>query len=164
MGGAMDEPAQYIDFMVKYKDWVSIRRQAFDESAKPEEAAYILSTIRSSIENRYYKILGIDVKMLDDYISKIPLAGKGYESMGRALLQLEQKEAKDVAQNACSDKRMKKIAESYMVLRLAERANVKPYMDSDELLKIFPELKIYKPKMPKGMKKDKKSKADLEDE
>ncbi len=160
----MDEPAQYIDFMVKYKDWVSIRRQAFEENAKPEEAAYILSVIRSSIENRYYKILGIDVNMLDEYVLKIPISGKGYESLGNALSKLEQKEAKDVAQSACSDKRMKKIAESYMVLRLSERANVKPYIDSDELLKIFPELKIYKPKMPKGMKKEKVSKADPEDE
>ncbi len=149
----MDEPAQYIDFMVKYKDWISIRRQAFDKDPRPEEAAYILSVIRSSIESRYYKILGIDVGRLDEYVSKIPLSGKGYQSMGQALSNLESKEARNIAQEACADKRMKKIAESYMVLRLAERSNVKPYIDSNELLKIFPELKIYKPKMPKGAKK-----------
>ena len=149
----MDEPEQYVDFMVKYKDWVSIRRQSFDQTTKPEEIAYVLSTIRSSIEKRYYSILGIDTGKLDQYVAKI-VQGKGYSGLAKIASALESNGTKEAALDACTDKNLKKIAESYIVAKAIEIAGIKAYVDPDELMRIYPELKIYKQKKPRGSKKE----------
>jgi Glu-tRNA(Gln) amidotransferase subunit E-like FAD-binding protein len=148
----MDEPEQYVDFMVKYKDWISIRRQSFDRGTKPEEIAYVLSTIRSSIEKRYYSILGIDTGKLDQYVAKIA-QGKGYSGLAKIAGALDSKDTKEAASDACADKNLKKVAESYIVAKAIETAGIKAYVDPEELMRIYPELKIYKPKKPRGSKK-----------
>jgi hypothetical protein len=67
VGVRLDEPDQYIDFMVKYKDWISISRQELDANTKPEEIAFLLNNIRMSVESKYYKFLGIDTAKLDSF-------------------------------------------------------------------------------------------------
>lgn len=149
----MDEPEQFIDFLIKYKNWVSIRRQALDESTKPEEVSFILATIRNTIESKYYSLL-IDTPKLDAYAAKIASGAKGYSAAGAVLAQLESAEAKREILAACPDKKLKRIAESYLASRIIEKAGVKTSIDIKEMLKLYPELKAYKPKMPKSAGKD----------
>jgi hypothetical protein len=149
----MDEPEQFIDFLAKYKNWVSIRRQALDESTKPEEVSLILAMIRNTIESKYYSLI-IDTPKLDAYATKLVSGAKGYSAAGAALAQMESPEARREIIAACPDKRLKRIAESYLASRVIERAGVKTSIDIKEMLKVYPELKAYKPKMPKSGGKD----------
>ncbi len=153
----MDEPEQYVDFMVKYKDWISIRRESFENDVKPEEIAFVLSTIRQSIESKYYGILGIDTEKLDQYLSKITAGQRGYKGLAKVIEALDSTEAKAAAEGACANKDLRKVAESYLLSRAADRLGAKTYIDLDELIKVFPDLKSRKPAKPRGKKPAEKS-------
>ena len=155
----MEEPAQYIDFMIKYRDWVSIHRESFDESVRPEEIAFVLSTIRQSIENKYYKILGIDTAKLDLYIADITAGQRGYKGLAKVAGALESHEARETAESACANKDLRKVAESYIISRAADTLGVKTYIDMEELIRVFPDLKLRKPAKPRGRKPAEKSGA-----
>jgi hypothetical protein len=153
----MDEPAQYIDFMVKYKDWISISRQELDDNTKPEEIAFLLNNIRTSAELKYYTFLGIDLAKLDSFAAKATTGLKGYEDAAKALSQISGSEGKKELATACPDPKLKKVAESYLAARVIERLGIRTHIDAKEMFKIFPDLKIYKKRKPKGASADAES-------
>jgi len=150
----MDEPAQYIDFMVKYKDWISISRQELDDNTKPEEIAFLLNNIRTSAELKYYTFLGIDLPKLDSFAAKATSGLKGYDDAAKALSQISGGEGKKELAAACQDPKLKKVAESYLAAKVIERLGIKTHIDANEMFKIYPDLKIYKKRMPKGASSD----------
>jgi hypothetical protein len=152
----LEEPEQFIDFLVKYKDWISISRQELDDNTKPEEVSFLLNNIRMSVESKYYKFLGIDTTKLDAYAAKVVSGLKGYAHAARALEQIESKEGKNEIMNACTDPKLKKIAESYLASKIIERLGIKTHIDANDMFKLYPELKIYKKKVPKGASTDDK--------
>jgi hypothetical protein len=150
----VDEPAQYIDFMVKYKDWISISRQELDENTKPEEISFLLNNIRMSTEFKYYTFLGLDISKLDSFAAKATAGLKGYDDATKALSQISSSEGKKEVAAACPDIKLKKVAESYLASKIIERLGINTHIDAKEMFKIFPDLKIYKKRMPKGAKAD----------
>lgn len=150
----MDEPNQYIDFMVKYKNWISISRQELGDDTKPEEISFLLNNIRMSVESKYYNFLGIDTKKLDSFAAKATSGMKGYSDAAKALEQIAGAEGKREIAAACSDIKLRKVAESYAASRIIESLGIKTHLDAKELMKLFPDLKIYKKKMPKGASAD----------
>ncbi|MGH2638311.1 MAG: DUF2666 family protein, partial [Rhabdochlamydiaceae bacterium] len=44
----MEDPSEYVDFMVKYKDWISIKRLVIRPDTKPQEIAFALAGIRAT--------------------------------------------------------------------------------------------------------------------
>ncbi len=150
----MDEPEQYIDFMVKYRDWISISRQELDNNTKPEEISFLLNNVRMSVESKYYRFLGIDTAKLDSFAKKATAGMKGYEDASKALAQIDSAEGKREVAAACVDPKLKKVVQSYLASRIIENIGVKTHLDAAELMKLFPDLKIYKKKMPKGAKSD----------
>lgn len=146
----VDEPDQYIDFMVKYKDWISISRQELDNNTKPEEISFLLNNIRMSAEFKYYKFLGLDIAKLDAFAAKATSGLKGYNDASKALSQISSTEGKKEIMAACQDIKLKKIAESYLASKIIERLGISTHIDAKEMFKIFPDLKIYKKRMPKG--------------
>ena len=150
----MDEPEQYIDFMVKYKNWVSINRQELDDNTKPEEIAFLLNNIRMSAESKYYTFLGIDLAKLDSFASKAASNLKGYEDAAKALSQISSSEGKRELAASLQDTKLKKVAESYLAARIIEKLGIKTHIDAKDMFKIYPDLKIYKKRMPKGASSD----------
>ncbi len=150
----MDEPAQYIDFMVKYKDWISISRQELDENTKPEEISFLLNNVRMSVELKYYRFLGIDTNKLNSFAAKATSGMKGYSDATKALDQISSAEGKREVAAACPDIKLKKVAESYLASKIIESLGIKTHLDASELMKLYPNLKIYKKKMPKGASAD----------
>ena len=61
----MDEPEEYIDFMAKYKDWVSIKRIGIRPETRPEEVVHYLAGVRTTIDVKSYPMLKINTQMLD---------------------------------------------------------------------------------------------------
>ena len=150
----MDEPEQYIDFMVKYKDWVSISRQELDGNTKPEEISFLLNNVRMSVESKYYKFLGIDTGKLESFAKTATSGMKGYADASKALAAIESAEGKREVLAACPDIKLKKVAQSYLASRIIENLGINTHLDAKELMKLFPDLKIYKKKMPKGSSAD----------
>ncbi len=146
----MEEPNQYIDFMVKYRDWISISRQELDDNTKPEEVSFLLNNIRMSVESRYYKFLGINTAKLDSYAKKATSGMKGYADATRALSQIEGSEGRAEVAQSSPDPKLKKVAQSYLASKILEGLGIRVHLDAGELMKLYPELKIYKKKMPKG--------------
>jgi hypothetical protein len=150
----VDEPENYIDFMVKYKDWVSINRQELDQNTKPEEISFLLNNIRLSVELKYYSFLGLDLAKLDSFAAKATSGLKGYSDAGKALDFISSSEGKKELLASCADSKMKKVAESYLEHKIIEKLGIKTHIDSKEMFKLFPGLKIYKKRMPKGASSD----------
>ncbi|MDE1865195.1 MAG: DUF2666 family protein [Candidatus Micrarchaeota archaeon] len=151
--------------MVKYRNWISINRQELDESTKPEEISFLLNNIRVSVESKYYKFLGIDTARLDSFANKATSGLKGHADASKALLQMEGPEGRREIAAACPDQKLKKVAQSYTASRIIENLGIRTHLDASEMLKLYPDLKIYKKKMPKGVKlgsSDKESEDETE--
>lgn len=146
----MDEPEQFIDFLVKYRDWISISRQELDGNTKPEEVSFLLNNIRMSVEAKYYKFLGLDLSKLEAFATKAATGAKGYSDAGKALSMIESSEGKKEILAACPDPKLKKVAESYLASRIIDKIGIKTHIDAKDMFKLYPDLKIYKKRMPKG--------------
>ncbi|MGC8652172.1 MAG: DUF2666 family protein [Candidatus Micrarchaeia archaeon] len=138
----MDEPSEYIDFMAKYKDWISIKRLGIRADTKPEEIAHHLAGIRNTVDGKAYSFLGIDTARLDAFAESIT-AGKrkSYAALGEAYASLQAKEADKVIEEACNGKPLKQVAEAYLISRIAKAIGFDVAVEQLTLSKIYPELK-----------------------
>ena len=150
-----DEPSEYVDFMVKYKDWVAIKRLGIRDQTRPEEIVFHLAGIRNSIDGKAFKILGIDTEKLDSLASSISQGRKGnYSVLGDALKELDKKEVKAQIEGACKDNKLAKIAGIYLLNRIMLNLGFDSSINQDMLSKVYPDLKV---KLPPGAKRKKKA-------
>lgn len=152
-----DEPSEYIDFMVKYKDWIAIKRLGIRESTKPQEIVMHLANIRSSMDNRTYKILGINTDMLDEISAKVSMEKKsGYDSISSVFKELDSPETKNKIKEACPSETLFKVAQIYVLNKSMEEMKYNTSVKPELLAKLFPELKS---SLPRGMGRKKKAKS-----
>ncbi len=151
----MDEPSEYVDFMAKYKDWISIKRLGIREDTKPEEIAHHLAGIRSIADSKAYSLLGIDTAKLDAFAESI-VSGrrKSYAALGEAYASLQSSSTADAVKEACGGKPLKSIAEAYLLSRIAKDMGFDIAVEQLALSKAYPELKPPKAlgRMGKGKK------------
>jgi len=148
----MEMPEEYVDFAVKYKEWVTIKRMHILPDPKPEEVAFHLAGIRSTIDGKAYGILGIDISSLDAFAeSATGTLRKGITSTGEVLSRLGTPEAKKAIENACTNKAVLPLAKTYLLNRLVVSMNVQTGLTQETMSKLFPNLKA--PKFPGRMPK-----------
>jgi hypothetical protein len=149
----LDEPSEYIDFMAKYKDWVAIKRMGIRSGTKPEEAVYHLAGIRSTIDTRMYRLLGIDTTVLDKASASITSGmRKSYDSLGEAVKRMGSAEAKSALSASCNGrKELEQIAATYLLGKVITDLKFDSCVNQLILSKVFPELKP--PKAPGRMGK-----------
>ncbi len=148
-----DEPSEYVDFMVKYKDWVAIKRLGIRDQTRPEEIVFHLAGIRNSIDSKAFRMLGIDTEKLDSLALSVSQGRKGnYSVLGDALKELDKKEVKAQIEGACKDGKLAKIAGIYLLNRIMLNLGFDSSINQDMLSKIYPDLKV---KLPPGAKKKK---------
>jgi hypothetical protein len=150
----LDEAEEYIDFMAKYKDWISIKRLGIREGTKPEEVVNHMAAIRSTIDYKSYPMLGIKTKILDDCAAKMCLGSKkNYQSLADALVKMNGSEAKSAIADSCP-KELSSIAEVYLLSKVMTTIGFDSGITPEKLKKIYPYLKLPKaPGMGKGKKK-----------
>lgn len=150
----MDEPEEYIDFMAKYGDWISIKRLGIRGTTRREEVVHHLAGIRSAIEGRSYPLLGIKTDALDQYASRV-CSGmrKSYGSLSSAISKLDSQEARRAIADSC-EKGLAPIAEAYLLGKVVTDIGYDTGINQITMSKLFPGLKL--PKAP-GMKRAKKS-------
>ncbi len=156
----MDEQEEYIDFMVKYKDWISIKRLAIRGFTKPEEVSYHLASIKAAMDSRAYRILGIDTDALDRIAEEAAGGrGKGPGVLSTALGFLSSAEAKGRVRQACADDTVAKLAQPYIVNRILAYAGYEAFITPAAMARLYPGLKP--PKAP-GMGRHKKKRQELQ--
>lgn len=144
----MEDPEEYVDFMVKYRDWVAIKRLGIRPDTHPEEIVYHLAGIRSTIDGHSYRILGVDTGALDKLAGQLT-AGKSrsYESLGSALKEIGSADTKKRLKDICQSPTLEKLAESYLLARVVSSLNFEQSIRQETMAKLYPELKL---KLPKG--------------
>lgn len=150
----MDIPDEYVDFAVKYKDWVAIKRLRVLPDTKPEEVAFHLAGISSTIDSKAYNLLGINTNSLDSYASNSTSnLKKGVMAVGEVLSRINSAEAKKAIEDSCTNKAVVPLARTYLMNRLIGSMNVQTNITQEAMSKIFTDLKA--PKFP-GRAKGKK--------
>jgi hypothetical protein len=137
----LDEPEEYIDFMAKYRDWISIRRIGIRPETKPEEVVQYLAGIRTTIDVKSYPMLGIKTSMLDDHANKIS-AGmrKSYSSLAGVLGKMDGTETKRIILESCS-KELAPIAETYLLGKIISNLGFDVSINQKLMSKVYPDLK-----------------------
>lgn len=143
----MEEPSEYVDFMARYKDWITIKRLGIRGDTKPEEITHHLAGIRAVIDRKAYSFLDIDTASLDAYASKIT-AGmrKGYSSLVNVATSLGNSETKSTLKKACGDKKLMPIAETYLLGKAMTNIGFDSGINQKLMSRVFPALKP--PKVP----------------
>lgn len=150
----MNDPSEYVDFMVKYKEWISIKRLGIRDVTKPEEIVNHLAVVRSSIDNHAYKIMGIDTSMLEKYAQKLAMdRKKSYDSLSDAIKDLQSPEAKKVIRESSPGETVAKIAESYLLNAVISAMKFQSGITPELMGKLYPDVKT---KMPMGVGRKKK--------
>ena len=150
----MEEPNEYIDFMARYRDWITIKRLGIRVNTRPEEIALHLSVIRGSIEPKLYRLLDIDTDSLDGLAGDLTKGmRKGYDSLAQVLPKLKEQGAKEVIRKACRNQDTAHIAESYLLGRILSNLGSEAFATPKMLVKVFPDLKMPKQGMPKRLGK-----------
>jgi hypothetical protein len=153
----LEEPEEYIDFMAKYGDWISIRRLGIRPGTKPEEVVHHMAGIRSVIDGKSYSLLGIKTGVLDECAGKITSGQrKSYESLGRAIESLGGSESKAALESSCENKELVPIAGAYLLGKVITSLGFDSGINQSTMAKIFHDLKM--PKAP-GIGRKKKAEA-----
>lgn len=151
----MEEPDQYIDFMAKYKDWVSIKRLGIRPDTKPEEIVHYLAALRTTIDNKSYSFLGIKTNILDEYAKRLSQGKrKSYNSLAEVSNSLAGSETKSMLESSCENRSLVPLAEIYLLGRVLTNLGFDTSINQTVMSKIFPGLKP--PKAPGRLGKSKK--------
>jgi hypothetical protein len=119
-----------------------------------------LANIRSSIDNRAYKILGINTDALDAISANICSGKKGSESMSSVFKELESQETKNRIKSACAGETLFKVAQIYVLNKTMEGLKYDTAIKPELLAKLFPELKG---SLPRGLGRKKKAKSSTDE-
>lgn len=154
----MDEPDEYIDFMAKYKDWISIKRIGIRADTRPEEVVGYLAGVRATIDSKSYPMLAIKTSILDAYAGKL-CSGmrKSYSSLSAIFSKMDSPETRKTILESCS-KELSPIAETYLMGRVLTTLGFDTSINVAQMQKVFPDLKL--PKTPGLGRKGKKSAAE----
>ncbi|MEM3841517.1 MAG: DUF2666 family protein [Candidatus Micrarchaeaceae archaeon] len=145
----MEDPSEYIDFLAKYKEWISIKRLGIRADTKPEEVVFHLAGIRNTVDQRSYKILGINVAKLDEIASKLSSGkAKKYAGLSDIAKELSSQPVKREIAEAVESQTLQKFAEIYVLNKAMAAIGLDTAITQESLQKLYPELKL---KIPKGL-------------
>lgn len=142
-----DKPEEYVEFMARYKDWVAVKRMAIYPDTKPEEVVFHLAGVRSAIDGRMFKLLGVKTEAIDAFAdSKTASMRSGYSSLAQVMQHADSAEAKATLDAACENKTLVPFAKTYLLNRLITSLKVDTAISQQAMSKAFPYLKP--PKVP----------------
>ena len=143
-------------FIVKNKDWISIKKLLIDEHVKPEDVTLILSQIQKAVNEKSYAYAGINTSKVDEIVENYAKGKrKGFASLTEILLAVKTPVLKKELSPACETDKHYPLAEQYFLNKLMETVGYTAYPSIEVLQKIYPELKVTKPRGNYGKKKKK---------
>ncbi|HUB92614.1 MAG TPA: DUF2666 family protein [Candidatus Saccharimonadales bacterium] len=142
------EGTDSIEFSAKWKEWVVIKRTTIRDDTKPEEVVFSMASIRQTIDRKAFELLGIDTKTLDDYATAAT-AGmkKNFKDLGNAVQSLSSAEAKAAVEKSCASKpELGEVAKTYLFRKVVQALGFDFDVNQEMLSKIYPNLKLPKPR------------------
>ena len=146
----MDE----IILSAKVGNWVVIKKMTVEEDTKKPEIANMLSNINETINRKGFEFLEIDTPAIDEYAGALTKGKrKGYGTLADVFSSLKNSEVKERLLKAVPEEKLLPATEAYFVRRILENVGY-AFIPTHEILnKIYPELKLPKPKVKKTRKK-----------
>lgn len=144
-GENMDE--QEISFFAKYKDWVVIKKKQIDEKTEDKEILAILASINSTTARKAYDFAPIDKAAIDKYVAELVKGKrKGLNNLAEIFGSLKQNELKEKLLKACKDETFYPFAETYFINSILKALNYSPFIDSEVVQEVYPDMKMPKPR------------------
>lgn len=143
----MDE--EEISFIAKYKDWVVIKKKQIDETTEDKEILAILASINSTTARKAYDFAPIDKSVIDKYVTELVKGKrKGWNNLAEIFGSIKQSELKEKLLAACKDKdeTFYPFAETYFLNSILKALNYSPFIDSEVVQEVYPEMKLPKPR------------------
>ena len=150
----MAEPEEYVDFLAKYGEWISIKRLGIRSDTKPEAVAHHLGGISHTATSKAFVFLGINTAQLDTVAEGIT-AGmrKSYDSLAQCVVKISKPDVKAAVNAACKDPKVAQVAEAYLLGRIISNIGYDTSVNQVTMSKIFPGLKPPKGKTGRKAKK-----------
>jgi hypothetical protein len=138
----MDE----IAFSAKCREWISIKKMDIDEKTTAPEVVHMLSGFGESISRKAFELSGIDESRIDAYVAGLVRGKrKGYSTLSEIFDDIKQNEVREVLLSAASEQLLP-VAEAYFMRKLLTSLGYELEVGTEILSKIYPELKLPKPK------------------
>jgi hypothetical protein len=149
----MDESFEQVAFAARYKDWLVVKKLLIEENTKPEEVALSLTSIDKTLVRKSYEYAGINTDVIETYVMSVAKKGRTFANVSEVFKTLQPGTVKAALMPACPLPEQYPIAESYFVKRLMEEIGYAPVLQPEILAKVYPHLKITKPRGNFGKKK-----------
>ncbi len=151
MDGFVDEVA----FAARHKDWMVVKKLLIEANTLPEEIALTLASIDKTMVRKSYEYTGIKTDIVEAYVAKVAKKGRTFANLSAVFGSLKPGEVKAALLEACPTPAHYPIAESYFVKKLLEEIGFDPCLEPETLGKVFPHIKVAKPRGNFGGKKKK---------
>jgi hypothetical protein len=136
-----------ISFFAKYKDWVVIKKKEIDKDTEEKEILAILASINSTTARKAYDFAGIDKAAIDKYVAELVKGKrKGLSNLAEIFGSLKQNELKEKLTSMCKDPSFYPFAETYFINSILKSLNYSPFIDSEVVQEVYPDMKMPKPR------------------
>lgn len=149
MDGFVDEVA----FAARHKDWMVVKKLLILENTLPEEIAITLASIDKTMVRKSYEYTGIKTDIVEAYALKVAKKGRTFANLSAVFGSLQPGAVKAALLPACPTPAHYPIAESYFIKKLLEEIGFDPCLEPETLGKVFPHIKVAKPRGNFGKKK-----------
>lgn len=147
------EFAEEVAFAAKHKDWMVVKKLLIEENTLPEEIALTLASIDKTLVRKSYEYTGIKADVIEAYVATVAKKGRTFANLSAVFGSLQPGAVKAALLPACPTPAHYPIAESYFVKKLLEEVGFDPCLEPETLGKVFPHIKVAKPRGNFGKKK-----------
>lgn len=147
------EFVEEVAFAAKHKDWMVVKKLLIVENTKPEEIALALASIDKTLVRKSYEYAGINADVVEAYAMTVAKKGRTFSNLADIFKSLQPAAVKAALLPACPTPAHYPIAESYFVKKLLEEVGYDPCLEPETLGKVFPHIKVAKPRGNFGKKK-----------
>ncbi|PIT85001.1 hypothetical protein COU37_00560 [Candidatus Micrarchaeota archaeon CG10_big_fil_rev_8_21_14_0_10_45_29] len=151
-----DMELDQIVFIAKNKEWVSVKKLLVDQHVKNEDVSLILSQIQKTINGRSFEYAGVDVEKVEEVAAEYCAgARKNMISLSEIFAKIKGPKLKEQLLPACKAPEQYPVAEFCFVRCVIEKVGYFAYPTPEILQKVYPNLKVAKPRGNYGKKKKK---------
>ncbi len=134
-------------FTAKYKDWIVVKKFKVEPDTKPEEVVAALTSVNATVVRKTFDFLGINKEIILAYAQRVCKGKrKGFASLAEVAGSLKTAEVKAELLKACPDEKLLPFAENYLLRAILDTLGMQAEIDLDTLGKIYPNVKITKPR------------------
>lgn len=140
-------------FAARHKDWLVVKKLLILDNTQPEEIAITLASIDKTMVRKAYEYTGIDTSVVEAYVMTVAKKGRTFANLSEIFKKLQPGTVKAALMPACPKPELYPFAESYFVKRLMEEVGFSPCLEPETIGKVFPHVKVAKPRGNFGKKK-----------